>query len=88
MDFSQFSLTEKKRYVKYIWIGDPYDPYGLTIRMTIRISNPYDLYGLLIHMGHTEFFLFLIVKLIINNFVIFFTSFSNITLFKNEYTND
>ena len=35
------------------------------------------------------FFLFIIVKLIINNLVNFvFTNFCNITLLKNEYTND
>ena len=54
MNCGRFSLLKKKRYVKNIWIGDPYDPYGLPIRMTIRINNPYDLYGSTIRMTCTD----------------------------------
>ena len=53
MDFGRFSLSEKKRYEKKLWIGDPYESYGSPIRMTIQFF----------------FVLFSIVKLIINNLV-------------------
>ena len=78
MDCDRFSLSEKKRYAKNIRIGMTHTdhqslrPYGL------QIGDPMNI----------RFFLFIIIKLIINNLVIFFNNFGNITLLKNEYTND
>ena len=39
MDSGRFSLSEKKRYAKYIRIADLYGLYGLAIRMAIRIGS-------------------------------------------------